>query len=43
MQQGYSVQPESAATIAESLRPSLGECTCGVLRDHVEEIFVVED
>jgi threonine dehydratase len=43
MQQGYVVQPESAATIAEGLRPSLGECTCGVLRDHVEEMFVVED
>lgn len=43
LQQGYVVQPESADTMAEGLRTSLGECTFGVLRDHVEEIFVVEE
>lgn len=37
------MQPESADTMAEGLRTSLGECTFGVLRDHVEEIFVVEE
>jgi threonine dehydratase len=43
LQQGYVVKPESADTMAEGLRTSLGECTFGVLRDHVEEIFVVEE
>ncbi|MDH3769795.1 MAG: pyridoxal-phosphate dependent enzyme, partial [Nitrospirota bacterium] len=35
--------PEPTDTIAEGLRTSLGELTFGVLRDHVEEIFVVEE
>ena len=43
LQHGYVVQPDPADTIAEGLRTSLGECTFGVLRDHVEEIFVVEE
>jgi threonine dehydratase len=43
LQQGYVVQPDPADTIAEGLRTSLGECTFGVLRDHVEEFFVVEE
>jgi threonine dehydratase len=43
LQLGYVVQPDSADTMAEGLRTSLGECTFGVLRDHVEEIFVVEE
>ena len=36
------MQP-AADTIAEGLRTSLGELTFGVVRDHVEEIFVVEE
>jgi len=43
LQQGYVVQPDSADTMAEGLRTSLGEFTFGVLRDHVEDIFVVEE
>jgi threonine dehydratase len=43
LQQGYVVQPDSTDTIAEGLRTSLGELTFGILRDHVEEIFVVEE
>jgi threonine dehydratase len=43
LQRGYVVQPDSTDTIAEGLRTSLGEFTFGVLRDHVEEIFVVEE
>jgi len=43
LQHGYVVQPDSADTIAEGLRTSLGECTFGILRDHIEEIFVVEE
>ncbi len=43
LQQGFVVQPDSAATMAEGLRTSLGELTFGVLRDHAEEIFVVEE
>jgi len=43
LQQGYVVQPDSADTMAEGLRTSLGELTFGVLRDHIEEIFVVEE
>ena len=43
LKQGYVVQPDPADTIAEGLRTSLGELTFGVLRDHVEEIFVVEE
>ena len=43
LQQGYVVQPASTATMADGLRTSLGECTLGVLRDHVEDIFVVEE
>lgn len=43
LQHGYVVQPDPADTIAEGLGTSLGECTFGVLRDHVEEIFVVEE
>ena len=37
------VKPDPADTIAEGLRTGLGELTFGVLRDHVEEIFVVEE
>ena len=43
LQHGYVVQPDPADTMAEGLRTSLGEFTFGVLRDHVEEIFVVEE
>jgi len=43
LQQGYVVKPDPADTIAEGLRTSLGELTFGILRDHVEEIFVVEE
>jgi threonine dehydratase len=43
LQQGFIVKPDPADTIAEGLRTSLGELTFGVLRDHVEEIFVVEE
>lgn len=43
LQQGYVVQPDPADTMAEGLRTSLGELTFGVLRDHVEEVFVVEE
>jgi len=43
LQQGYVVKPDPADTMAEGLRASLGELTFDVLRDHVEEIFVVEE
>ncbi len=43
LQQGMIVRPDPADTIADGLRTSLGECTFGVLQDHVEEIFVVEE
>ena len=43
LQHGYVVQPDLVDTIAEGLRTSLGECTFGILRDHVEEIFVVQE
>lgn len=43
LQHGYVVQPASTDTMADGLRTSLGECTFGVLRDHVEDIFVVEE
>jgi threonine dehydratase len=43
LQQGFVVKPDPADTIAEGLRTSLGELTFGILRDHVEEIFVVEE
>ena len=43
LQQGFIVKPDPVDTIAEGLRTSLGECTFGLLRDHVEEIFVIEE
>ncbi|MDH5429292.1 MAG: threonine/serine dehydratase, partial [Nitrospirota bacterium] len=43
LQHGYVVQPDPADTIAEGLRTSLGELTFGIVRDHVEDIFVVEE
>jgi len=43
LQHGYVVQPDPADTIPEGLRTSLGELTFGIVRDHVEEIFVVEE
>ena len=43
LQHGYVVQPDPADTMAEGLRTSLGELTFGIVRDHVEEIFVVEE
>ena len=43
LQQGFIVRPDPADTIADGLRTSLGECTFGVLQDHVEEISVVEE
>ena len=43
LQHGYVVQPDTTDTIAEGLRTSLGELTFGIVRDHVEDIFVVEE
>ena len=43
LQQGFIVRPDPIDTVAEGLRTSLGEYTFGVLRDHAEEIFVVEE
>ena len=43
LQHGYVVQPDPADTVADGLRTSLGELTFGIVRDHVEEIFEVEE
>lgn len=43
LQHGYVVQPDPADSIAEGLRTSLGELTFGIVREHVEGIFVVEE